>query len=1498
MPSTDTPPGTASNGLQRWSDRLTLELIEAQFDSAFEQLDQAEREQYLALSRQVEQHRLALAQALAQWRQDFEQHALRDLRAHLVQHSGLALDPLTTYLHTYSLEVGPEPPYKEVEHLQTRTLWQAALDNFGFNISLQSGSGLEFINASSINNQAGGGRHKQLAVSTFVAIVRELNLGARLQQHIRQTLTQQLAAASRNYHRALLRLALLDAYRQTHDHQFNREQLQRLAQALEHPGAVQWKYFNLKLPDSVLEHVLRWLPDAGLLKHVHRQLAQLPFERLQRTLLDNQLPLPFYIINLDDAIFSYFPERPGGAWRVHESVSAARTGLLEQIQLTQSSQQLGWLQRWLAVALQQKLSVFLKPVEVDREQLNWLARRLHDSFASAPSTAQLELIESPDSPWRQLSLLDMLGREQHLTIATDLALMASTNNSVDFQTFSRGFLFVISEVLQLLTLPAPGGVTGLSRVMLAATLGSLGLQSVSALQALSSGHSEQAVQALADVADLLIGAKVQGIGVRLSAQRSRQLVAALGHSPRLTQRVTVQLQAASWSDTRLLEHLLPWDREMSTQDIAQVTRLAGVSRQQLESAWRHGSELPWPVQTLLALQGHAGQPALSRELARRFPGLAPAAARQLVERYPQLRDLNNDTLIDPPAAAALLDHQAQSRILHALWLLDGHNDTAGRDIEALTCQLITCLDAWPGELGIRIEEDLAAPPGKSFYPASAWQDYGPQDSTRALQLSRTGQRYQSTNDSPPASLLDCLLEHMPEVARHFTDSAQLSAQLLRIALRERDNLDALLAPAPLQGVSAQRLSPATQAIAATQPVVNGQVLIDGQPHAVIQGAAYPIRPDPQASTLRQPVWRLIDRLHPHTPGAAVLCYRNQWYYTPLPGSAGMRRGRLDEIRRRNQEQANAAQQARQSQQLQQQRLLQDVNRRMDEAAKQMAIAQRRVTAAEENTEQQQEAVGALVTIYWKIISLTTEKIQLFETQEASQVRAPLVQMHLYRMSCLEKIILSLDLGFDQIAEDLLVDPHQGEQALYRYQHQELLKQLEAKRPFLSKHEGYLEELHRKLPGADTTSAISKHRERFPNTPSLLNSAVIMFRLELLVIGDPADATAPVRFNADIATSLIRFHDIFVALNESDSVPSDYRMALLADLHSQLEHQRGALPPLFGDLSSREKAHLKDVLELLGKFEQQLQEDLARLYQSLPTNELLSLDPQAPDYDFLPTQPVAGTKPQPRRKRLIRVRQSGTCVLKLGETRVDDNGQETVEIAAANDTARMQTYRHNRGSWQRVRSHPRPGQTDAGEQARALVAGVGEHLERARRDTERKDNPTSIIERLEQRAEELDELIEHLDRRDASLPEQVREAAQRLRQQGETLRIEQYKDKDNLDINRLLYLLEQRQVTVYKARARAPRGKGQNKHFLDVYEIRDAQGQHSPLWEAHFHYDARTTRDEQFQIRGGHLKTLAQSRLGADSQAQDEREGLAHKPIWRAAFSPQAARLLFAAVQPD
>lgn len=1489
---------------QRWADRLTLDLIEEQLSAVLFNLDDSERARYLELAKLVPQCRHRLSNALASFRQTFEQQALADLREKLLQRTEVALDPLATYLHTYHLQIQADFPHKEEQQLQTRTLWQAALENFGFNVRLQTGSGLDFLRASSINTQPSGGRHNLIPVSTFVEVVRDLDLGERLQRMLSQQLTAQTALPARDYHRAMLQFALLDSYRQSDDDTFNREQLQLLTRGCATPGALQWKYFNLKFPDGLLKSLLAVTPVSPALRELERQLGNLADDRLNRTLLEEQLPLPFYVLKLDEAVFSYLPERPGGPWQRHASLADAVDSLRKQIHLATTAKSLGWLYRWLPLTLQQKLSAFLKTETVDRQQLNWLALWLHDNFARQPSATQMDIVESPNSPWRQLSLLDIISREQQQCIATDLSLMASSNNSADFDTFSKGFLFAVSEVLQLLTLPAPGGVTGLNRAMLAATLGSLGYQTASAGQALLVGHSTEAAQALADIADLLISGRIQNVGAKLSAQRSRQLVGQLGRSPQIASKLATRLDSSQWNSNRLLEHLLPWELQLSAVEITRLLRLSGVARQQLDAAWRSDGDLPWQIQALLEWQRPDQAVSSIDALQERFPGLAPAAAKMAMRRFPQLDQIKADTLLEPELANSLLGLQEESRVLHALQRLE--NGQLDRDAEAICCQLLTITNDWPAQLGIRIDEDLQSPPGAGFYPAAAVQLYGSPQPERLLTLTRVGNLYLD-HDNQPVTLLQALIDHEPSIAGAYHDTVTLGEHLLTIALRNRDSLTDLLAESPLQAVTPQRLTLKPTSLPDDVQIEDGATLVTvvDKTYALIESTAYSAYLDPQTSTTQQPVWRLSDRQEPANPGTAIIEYRQRWYYHRLPGAGGMPR-RLDALREKNRQAAQAERdaQALREQQLQEQ--LTDINRKLRGFAQQLEVANSQVTSAADKV-QEQQAITDLTRLYWSVINLVTQKIQLFESRPVERVRTELLEMHLYRLKCLQKIILGLDLGSGVEADKLVIDAYEGQHSLYREQHLQLLEHLRFKRGFLTKHEAYVAELLEKIPGTSTESAINAHRDNFPASVQFLQSAVILFKLELLTIGDTVEYDAPVRFSAEAATRLHQLHDTLVMFNELDNIPASHHMGVLDDLHRQLEIQRAALGKMREGVPSREKQHIDDILKILASFEQQTQERLTQLYQALTDNNALSLDPQVFDVEFLPPQTVSQPHPA-RRKRLIRVNQSGTSVLKLGEQRTLEDGKIVVDVVSSSPQApsRVNTYASAAaGTWESTTVQQRPATQPSSlaemtERANTLLSTVPMYLSTAQHNARQNDNPSNILEYLHRHAQALEEQASSFAMQDAApaqqaLVQRLRDASEQLKTEGERLRVQLYKAPGTLDINRLLYLLEHGHVTVHKTSPRAPRGKGKEKNFLEVYTIRDAAGGHRELWEAHFHYATPDTRIDPSSFTGGHLKTLAQSRQGSASQAQAEREGRPHEPIWRARFDSRTARPLFNAV---
>ncbi|MBF4206469.1 hypothetical protein EI533_01860 [Pseudomonas donghuensis] len=1503
-PSTVEQDPLAANDQQRWSDRLTLELIEEHLNQTLQTLDEQEQRRYLQLARLGPQLRQRLSDALRQFQRTFEHQALEDLRQQLALASGQALDPLSTYLHTYSLEIQREFPHQEVEHLQTRSLWQAAQDNFGFNIALQSGSGQDFLRASSINTRESGGRHSLIPVSTFVDIVRKLNLGKRLQDALQQKLPALSAQAVSDYQRALLQFALLEAYRSTDDHEFNREQLASLQTACERPGGLQWTYFSLKLPDGVIEHLLRLAEAQPLLRPIKQALDALASQRMTQTLMGNLIPLPFFVVRLGDGVFSYFPERPGGAWRSHVSAVDAVDSLRQQIHQSQNTSALHWLYQWLPLALQQKLSALLKPDNVDRNQLNALAKWLYDTFATQPSTALLDVVENPNSPWKSQSLLQAIAQEQQHGIAADLSLMAISNNSVDFDTFQKGALFVVSEVLELLTLSVPGGVTGLNRAMLTATFASLGFQSICAANALLSGRTSEAVQAAADIADLIISARLQGLGARLSARRSRQLVTALGRAPAIEARVAQQLDSRSWSAAKLLEHLLP---QLPAKAITSVLRLSGVQREQLEAAWSVAADLPWQLRCVIERQqptNAEGNPAIAA-LTLRFPGLSVAAAREALHRHPELMQLQADSLIEPGPIATVLGLAQESRSLLALCKLDDELAGPDRDVEALCCQLLASHPEWPAASGIRIEENLQAPPATGFAPASPVQYFAAPDATGYLNLTRTGSHYHF-QDMPGAALLQALHEHPHNPLRKDVSVAMLRAQLLDIALRNRELLPELLAEPPLQAVSAGRLRVSAHPLASTAGTPGSGIHhYQGTTYAMIEGAAYPIVPDAPASTPEWRVWRLADG--PRADSPAIVLYRQHWYYARVPGAAGMPRrgGRLAQMQEQNRAAATAERAAQFQQQHNTRQQLLEVNQALLTTADQMTQVTARVNAAIGGSDTQQQAIAALVVTYWKAIKHISTKIDLLAILGDPQTLPQQREMHVYRLHCLEKIMLSQDLAFTGETGEMLADPHQGEHGRYRLQHRRILQHLEEKRPFLDKHAAYIEALSSGFPGTQTDTYLARAREDFPATPLMRQAAVILFKLDLLVISDTPDPQAPIQFNTEAALRLVQLHDALTTYTDLDSLPENYQLSLLDDLQRQFDSHQQGLRSMQDTAATLDKAHLRDIDQVLVSLMRQIQQRLESMYRDLTSNTLLSLDSQALDTDFLPAQPLQRPVAGPR-KRVIKVRQQGTTAFKVGQAHTDEQGREVVDIISPGIVAgpRVQRYVNPvAGYWQPLAVERRVG-TAASlatqlSQANTLLGKVEQQLDSARQDAEKQQNPTNIVEALERHAGALEVLAQGIESSSTeaeqrTLLDRLRGGAQRLRQHGEALRLMLYKSPETLDINRLLYLIEHRQVSVHKTLMRAPRGKGRNKHFLDIYQIRDVQGSRSTLWEAHFHYDATTTAMEQFQLKGAHLKTLAQSRLGAASQAQAEREGQAHVPIWRAAFSPQAARELFRA----
>jgi len=184
-----------------WAQQQVVEQLASSFKAAMGPLHEAEQRSWLGHYRRLMAARSTLDDESRAVVDAFESAGVAKLRERLKQVSKLDLDPHTTYLHTVidSPEQAPQPkgegPSVEVESFERRvgtvtvstmTLWQAACLNFTFSDSSYANlkrRWISFDKKVDINDRRG-----LLTTEQFVAIVRELDLGALLKPHIAQAM--------------------------------------------------------------------------------------------------------------------------------------------------------------------------------------------------------------------------------------------------------------------------------------------------------------------------------------------------------------------------------------------------------------------------------------------------------------------------------------------------------------------------------------------------------------------------------------------------------------------------------------------------------------------------------------------------------------------------------------------------------------------------------------------------------------------------------------------------------------------------------------------------------------------------------------------------------------------------------------------------------------------------------------------------------------------------------------------------------------------------------------------------------------------------------------------------------------------------------------------------------------------------------------------------------------------------------------------------------------
>ncbi|MGY2292518.1 NEL-type E3 ubiquitin ligase domain-containing protein [Pseudomonas sp. SDO528_S397] len=498
-----------------WARQQVLELIRLNLAHTLSSLTTSEQRDYVRLQREAHQALKAVEAQNSAIIHAFKTQGLAQLRSRLD-----GQDPEQIFLHTRYLEkVDPPLPweprpsnvdtkprqkrfrraYDEWQyraHVCTLSLWDAACLNFDFATETPQPSGHSFVHASYLTGA------RDLSVASFVAISRELDLGGQLQQKLHAqmqpggTLASLLLASTQ----ASLRFEALEAYRNRASTGLTRQYYDALLQTIDATGtALGFDTLGMLIGVDLLQGAT--------------------------------VPVPLLLIRVASlGVLSYFPFRPGGALRYHEDAATAGRHFIQQLKDSHAARDLGWFARQLPASELHAFKLLGKQV-IRPPGLTAVAGWLYDTFHRWFPASTLDNLRFTADPkhGRDETLVQALTYRQAQRYQANLSSLASARSERDLQAVIDGAANLADEVLQLLLLPMPGGVTGLNRVMQLAVFGSLTYSVITGVNEAVRGQADQFASALADVADMAVNGLLVSTAGRVHQQRIEGLLQQLGN---------------------------------------------------------------------------------------------------------------------------------------------------------------------------------------------------------------------------------------------------------------------------------------------------------------------------------------------------------------------------------------------------------------------------------------------------------------------------------------------------------------------------------------------------------------------------------------------------------------------------------------------------------------------------------------------------------------------------------------------------------------------------------------------------------------------------------------------------------------------------------------------------------------------------------------------------------------------------------------------------------
>ncbi len=508
---------------ESWGRQQALELLRQNLTQTLSSLTPVQQREYVRLQREAVAAHNAVEAENTRLIERFNTLGLAQLRSKLG-----GLDPHNIFLHTRYLEK-LEPPlpweprssasqglgqlprfrrtvdeWKYRTHISRLSLWQAACLNFDFSSGTPQASGHSFVDASYLT----GVDEKQLSVSQFIAICRDLDLGGQLHS----TLAGALGAGGKLHGliqtsaRQHLLFEALEAYRDRANSGVTQALYDALVGAIDGSGAaLAFDTLSLDIDRTILPAV--------------------PLTASGAT-----IAVPLLLIQVSGlGVVSYFPFRPGGALRYHIDAKSAGAQFITDLTTSHRDGDLGWFARQLPVNEVNQFKHLLRK-ETRPEGLSLVAGFLYDAFHTLFPKQALEHLRfvTDAKTARPQTLTQALGHRHIQLYQANLSLLATARSARDVQAVIDGAAAIASEIMELLMTPMPGGVSGLNRLMQAVVFGNLAYSLIIGSNEAAKGQASDFAAAMADVLDLAINGLLITSAGRVHRQRIEGLMQRLG----------------------------------------------------------------------------------------------------------------------------------------------------------------------------------------------------------------------------------------------------------------------------------------------------------------------------------------------------------------------------------------------------------------------------------------------------------------------------------------------------------------------------------------------------------------------------------------------------------------------------------------------------------------------------------------------------------------------------------------------------------------------------------------------------------------------------------------------------------------------------------------------------------------------------------------------------------------------------------------------------------